>query len=186
LNQSNQEASVDNLNELNRALYAVLKDLQDNGMTREASLIINEAERIAASPEVIRNIQEVGRSGLGLKTGPASAYWNTMGPVLGWFRMQSGPARGIPLPQLMPGESMTSFTRRCQQWMQDFAKISGHEEVTTAMQQLFAMIRKPGNMQQLEAINQKIYQEFQKNFAAANAKAKQRGKSLTPKSEKTP
>ena len=167
-------------NDLNRTLYVVLKDLKSSGMTREASHVIKAAERIAAAtgPELLNSnhITQVGRAELGLHGGQRTKIWETFGPVLGWFRIPNGPARGVPVPQIMPGESMPSFTKRCQQWLQQYASISGQNDVMAAMQRYFSLIQSPANMKELEDINQKIYQEFNSQFAAANAKAKQRQK----------
>lgn len=171
-------------NELNRALYDVIRSLRDSGMTREASQVIAAAERIAANgPELLNSnhITQVGRSELGLHGGQRTKMWETFGPVLGWFRPTTGPARGVPVPQLMPGESMASFTSRCYRWLQEYAAISGQQELMTGMRNFFSMIQQPYNMKQLEATNRKIYDEFSRQFAAAQEKAKKRGKASTPK-----
>jgi len=76
---------------------------------------------------------------------------------------------------------MASFNRRCYQWLQQYAQISGQQELMTGMRNFFSMIQQPANMKQLEAVNRKIYDEFSRQFAAAQAKAKQRGKTPTPK-----
>lgn len=177
---------MDNQNELNRALYDVIRSLRDSGMTREASQVISAAERIAANgPELLNTnrITQVGRAELGLHGGQRTKMWETFGPVLGWFRPTTGPARGVPIPQLMPGESMASFTSRCYRWLQQQAVISGQNELMTSMRNFFSMIQQPHNMKQLEAVNRKIYDEFNRQFAAAQAKAKQRGKSPAPKTQ---
>jgi hypothetical protein len=175
---------MSNQNELNRALYDVIRSLRDSGMTREASQVIAAAERIAANgPELLNSnhITQVGRSELGLHGDQRTKMWETFGPVLGWFRPTAGPARGVPIPQLMPGESMASFSRRCYQWLQQYAQISGQQELMTGMRNYFSMIQQPLNMKQLEETNRKIYDEFSRQFAAAQAKAKQRVKAPTPK-----
>lgn len=173
-------------NELNRALYDVIKSLRDSGMTHEASQVISAATRIAANgPELLNSnhITQVGRSELGLHGGQQTKMWDTFGPVLGWFRPTAGPTRGVPIPQLMPGESMNSFTKRCYQWLQEYSKISGQQELMSSMRNYFSMIQQPENMKQLEQINQKIYQEFNRQFVAAQQKARQRSKSSTPKTQ---
>lgn len=175
-----------NHNELNRALYDVLKNLRDSGMVREASQVIAAAERIAATgPELLNSnhITQVGRSELGLHGGQGTKMWETFGPVLGWFRPSAGPARGVPIPQLMPGESMSSFTQRCYRWLQEYAKMSGQQELTNAMRNYFAMIQQPTSMKQLEELNRKIYDEFNRRLAEAQQKARQRGKPTAPKTQ---
>lgn len=175
-------------NELHRALYDVVNSLRSQGMTREAAQVVSAAERVAAGPELVNSnhITQVGRAELGLHGGQRTKMWEQFGPVLGWFRVQSGPSRGVLVPQLMPGESMANFTKRSQQWLQNYAKISGHQELTSSMQKFFAMMQQPSNMKQLEDTNRAIYQEFDRQSAQANAKAKQRGvqQTSTPNTNK--
>lgn len=174
-----------NQHEINRALYDVLNSLRDNGMTREASHVVAAAERVAAAgPEAIGNITQVGRSELGLHGGQRTKIWEQFGPVLGWFRPTQGPARGVPIPQLMPGESMTSFIQRCYRWLQEYAKVSGQDDLTNSMRAFFGLIQQPKNMQQLEGINKSIYDEFNRRLQAAQAVARQRDKSTTQQSPK--
>jgi hypothetical protein len=177
---------MSNQNELNRALYDVIRSLRDSGMTREASQVIAAAERIAAAgPELLNSnhITQVGRSELGLRGGQQTKFWEVFGPVLGWFRPTTGPARGVPVPQIMPGESIANFRRRCYQWLQQYAQISGQQELMTSMRNLFSMIQQPATMKQLEETNRKIYDEFGRQYAEAQAKAKQRDKKPTPKTQ---
>lgn len=163
-------------NQTNRALHNLLAELLSDGKTREASIVIDAATRIAAGPELLNSnhITQVGRSELGLHGGQQTKMWENFGPVLGWFRPQSGPSRGVPIPQLMPGESMTSFIARSQKWLQQYAAISGQQGLVQGMQQFFTMMQQPGNMQQLEAMNHQLYQEFDRRLAAAQALAKQK------------
>lgn len=178
---------MNNHNDLNRALYDVLKSLRDSGMTREAAQVIAAAERVAANGPELQNanhVTKVGRGELGLYGGQRTKFWESFGPVPGWFRPTAGPARGVPIPQIMPGESMASFTARSYKWLQEYAKISGQEQLIASMRNFFALIQQPSNMQQLEAANRKIYDEFNRQFAAAQQKAKQRSKPTTPKTQK--
>jgi len=153
-------------------------------MPREAAQVISAAERVASNgPELLNSnhITQVGRSELGLHGGQRTKMWESFGPVLGWFRPTTGPARGVPIPQLMPGESMNNFTQRCYQWLQQYAKISGQQELTNSMRNYFSLIQQPGNMKQLEEINRKIYDEFARQFAAAQQKVRQQRQTTTPK-----
>ena len=78
---------------------------------------------------------------------------------------------------------MSSFTQRCYRWLQEYAKMSGQQELTNAMRNYFAMIQQPTSMKQLEELNRKIYDEFNRRLAEAQQKARQRGKPTAPKTQ---
>ncbi|MBS1722290.1 MAG: hypothetical protein JSS66_04700 [Armatimonadetes bacterium] len=163
-------------NDLSHVAACALRDLVAQGDTQRAALLASAMVRLAqAGPELLnaRHISQTGRAELGLHGGQQTKFWEYFGPVLGWFRPTSGPARGVPVPQMMPGESFPSYIKRSQEWLTQYSNMLGQSTVG-AMQAYFNMLKQPANQAELERMNRELYQKFETAMSNADAKVRAR------------
>lgn len=160
---------------IDRELLKISQDLRLAGRETEADEMLGASERVAQWYQA--NAQGVGRSDLGLSQNPMhTGLGEDMGlPVPSFYRLTTGPSRGIAFPVRQPNETLQAYRARLLKFMRETLPAHMQGADRQMLERLRGWLRtirlNPQTSQQYDA-------QVSQQAAAADAQAAQKEQQL--------